>query len=114
MAELVYRPVIALARVVFAAQGLRIVAHAGDPCDTPVEQGNIAPSRWVELAHSVKDVEADGLLISCAGVQLSGVLAEIEADFGRPVNDAAPCVDAKQPSVRQVRHPQALTVKRDA
>jgi maleate isomerase len=67
------------------AHGVRVVAHGGDRCSTPVEQGSIAPSRWVELAHSMIDVTADAILISCAGVQLSDVVAEIEHDFRRPV-----------------------------
>jgi maleate isomerase len=81
-----YQPeVVAMEDAFLGRHGLRVLAHAGDPCSTPVEQGNIPPARWVELAHSVKDIPADGLLISCAGVQLSSVIGEIETDFGRPV-----------------------------
>lgn len=42
---------------------------------------NCMPS-WVRCGG---DIPADGLLISCAGIQISPVLAEIEAAFGRPV-----------------------------
>ncbi|MDK3018758.1 maleate cis-trans isomerase family protein [Pseudodonghicola flavimaris] len=70
---------------VLKAEGFEVVACGGIPCTNPLDQGAIPPERWYETAMSLKDVAADGLLISCAGIQISPVLARIEAEFGRPV-----------------------------
>lgn len=69
----------------FRRNGFEVAASAGQPCADPVEQGSIAPRRWRELARSLRDTDCEGLLISCAGIQLAEVLGEIEQDFGRPV-----------------------------
>jgi len=69
----------------FEARDLTVVAHAGVPCEDPVAQGGIAPERWLELARTLRDADCDGLLISCAGIQIASVLARIEQEFGRPV-----------------------------
>lgn len=68
-----------------AGQGFAVVASGGLPCATPVEQGSIRPEVWIEEARKLKASDADGLLISCAGIQLAPVLAQIEQEFGRPV-----------------------------
>jgi maleate isomerase len=67
------------------AQGFEVVARAGLPCATPVEQGTQSPGVWLELARGLQDSGADGLLISCAGIRLAPVLATVEQEFGRPV-----------------------------
>jgi maleate isomerase len=69
----------------FEANGCIVAAHAGIPCADPVAQGEIPPERWLELARTLRATACDGLLISCAGIQISPVLAAIEQDFGRPV-----------------------------
>jgi maleate isomerase len=69
----------------FKAHQLSVTAHAGEPRDDPVEQGSIPAERWVELARSLRDTDCDGLLISCAGIQIAPVLGRIEEQFGRPV-----------------------------
>ncbi|WP_109466660.1 maleate cis-trans isomerase family protein [Albibacillus kandeliae] len=66
-------------------EGFEVVACGGIPCTNPLDQGAIPPERWYEEALTLLDVEADGLLISCAGIQISPVLERIEAAFGRPV-----------------------------
>lgn len=66
-------------------EGFEVVACGGIPCDNPLDQGAIAPERWREEAMKLRDHAADGLLISCAGIQVSPILAEVEAAFGRPV-----------------------------
>lgn len=68
-----------------AALGLEVVAEAGLPCDTPVAQGRIDAEAWLDVARRLATTRADGLLVSCAGIRLSPVLAELEARFGRPV-----------------------------
>lgn len=68
-----------------AGQGFTVAASGGLPCATPVEQGSIRPETWIEQARRLKDSDADGLLISCAGIQLAPALAQIEREFGRPV-----------------------------
>lgn len=68
-----------------SAQGYEVSATAGRPCLTPVEQGSLPPVTWLELARTLKGREMDGLLISCAGIQVAPVLAEIEQELGVPV-----------------------------
>ncbi len=77
--------VVAAETAFFAAQGYSVVAHAGMPCEDPIAQGTIAPERWRELARTLRDTACEGLLISCAGIQLAPVLGRIEEEFGRPV-----------------------------
>jgi maleate isomerase len=69
----------------FHAHQLSVTAHAGLPCEDPVAQGSIPPQRWIELASSLRDADGDGLLISCAGIQIGPVLGRIEQEFGKPV-----------------------------
>ena len=69
----------------FAAHGLTVAAHAGVPCDDPIAQGMIRAERWIELARILSGTDCEGLLISCAGIQLAPVLGQIENEFGRPV-----------------------------
>ena len=77
--------VVAAETAFFASQGYSVAAHAGIPCEDPVAQGTIAPERWSDLAKSLRDTDCEGLLISCAGIQLAPVLGRIEQEFGRPV-----------------------------
>ena len=67
------------------ARGIAVTAHAGIACDDPIAQGTIAPERWRDLARSLHGSDCDGLLVSCAGIQLAPVLGQIEREFGRPV-----------------------------
>jgi len=69
----------------FSAHGYSVVTHAGIPCEDPFAQGTIPPDRWRELARMLRESDCDGLLISCAGIQLAPVLGRIEQEFGRPV-----------------------------
>lgn len=81
-----YLPAVETAETTFFQKhGYEVTAAAGIPCQTPVEQAAITPSRWQELAHALHRTDCDGLLISCAGIQLAAVLAAIEQDFRRPV-----------------------------
>ena len=77
--------VVAAETAFFQGRGLMVAAQAGQPCADPVTQGEIPPERWLELARGLKDSDCDGLLISCAGIQLAAVLDSIEQMFGRPV-----------------------------
>jgi len=69
----------------FAELGFEVVAEAGIPCDTPVKQGRLDAEIWLDVARRLAESDADGLLLSCAGIRLSPVLGEIERLFGRPV-----------------------------
>ncbi len=77
--------VVAAETAFFEAQGYTVVAHADLACGDPIAQGTIPPERWRELARSLHDADCEGLLISCAGIQLAPVLGRIEREFGRPV-----------------------------
>jgi maleate isomerase len=77
--------VVAAETAFFAARGYLVVAHTGISCEDPITQGTIQPERWRELARTLHDTDCEGLLISCAGIQLAPVLQQIEQEFGRPV-----------------------------
>ncbi|WP_118136893.1 aspartate/glutamate racemase family protein [Oceanicella sp. SM1341] len=70
---------------ILGREGFEVVACGGIACTNPLDQGAIDPGRWHEEAMKLADVEADGLLISCAGIRISPVLERIEAAWGRPV-----------------------------
>ena len=70
---------------ILEAEGFEVVACGGIPCDNPLDQGAIDPERWYAEALKLRDIPADGLLISCAGIQISPVLDRIEKAFDRPV-----------------------------
>lgn len=81
-----YPPEVVAAETAFLArQGVTVVASAGKPCETPVQQGEIPASYWLEAGSKLADTECDGLLISCAGVQVASVLSELEQIWRRPV-----------------------------
>jgi maleate isomerase len=81
-----YMPeVVAAETVYFQKRGLTVAGDAGVPCGDPVAQGSIPAERWLELARTLRATDCQGLLISCAGIQLAAVLGQIEREFGRPV-----------------------------
>nr|WP_178117730.1 aspartate/glutamate racemase family protein [Pseudomonas sp. R5(2019)] len=77
--------VVEVEREYFAGLGIEVVTSLGRPCTTPVEQGSLLPQTWLELAKGFCGIELDGVLISCAGIQVCEVLATIEAQLGLPV-----------------------------
>lgn len=81
-----YMPeVVAAETAFFEAHALTVAAHAGVPCGDPIAQGMIPAERWMELARTLRGADCEGLLISCAGIQLAPVLGRIEHEFGKPV-----------------------------
>jgi len=81
-----YEEEVTAAEVAFLrAQGLEVAGTATLPCRTPVEQAERDPEVWRRLACDPALRQADGLLISCAGIRVAPVLADIEREFGRPV-----------------------------
>jgi len=67
------------------AHGHEVLAADGVACATPYEQGTLAPATWTGKARQLRGLPADGLLLSCAGVPVAGVIAEMEDILGRPV-----------------------------
>lgn len=67
-----------------ARHGLEVTADASRACTTPYEQGTLPPQVWREIATALPR-DFDALLISCAGIRVSGVIQEIEDAIGRPV-----------------------------
>lgn len=67
------------------AHGIEVTADIGIPCATPVEQSMIDPARWRHLAESVERDNADAILLSCAGIRISGEIDVIERRTGLPV-----------------------------
>jgi len=80
MAEVVAEEVAFLARF-----GFTVVAEKGRPCTNPIEQGELDPQGWIEIAASLNGCGADAMLLSCAGVQIAPVLPALERAFGGPV-----------------------------
>ncbi|MET7999426.1 maleate cis-trans isomerase family protein [Nonomuraea glycinis] len=81
-----YEEEVTAAEVAFLrGQGLEVAGTATLPCRTPVEQAERDPEVWRRLARDPALQQADGLLISCAGIRVAPVLADIEREFGRPV-----------------------------
>ncbi|REE07348.1 maleate isomerase [Paraburkholderia sp. BL27I4N3] len=68
----------------FASRGIEVTQSRGKPCATPFDQAMIAPRQWLNLAVTLRG-NFDALLISCAGIRVSGVIEEIERNIGVPV-----------------------------
>lgn len=76
--------VVAAERTFLAQHGLKVEAEASRACRTPFEQGTLPPEVWFDIATRLPR-EFDAVLISCAGIRVSGVIAAIEKEVGRPV-----------------------------
>ncbi|MDS9469688.1 hypothetical protein RGQ15_19160 [Paracoccus sp. MBLB3053] len=68
-----------------ATRGISVVAEGHVPCSDPISQGNIPPRRWFELVTGTDCREAEAILCSCAGIEISPVLSAIEHLTGKPV-----------------------------
>jgi maleate isomerase len=68
-----------------ASHGVEVVLHRGTPCNSPIEQGSFNSQHWFEVARQFKSAAIDGLLISCAGIQIAHQLDAIEHYLQRPV-----------------------------
>lgn len=77
--------VVEVEREYFAGLGIEVVSARGKPCTTPVEQGSLASQSWLELAQGFRGMALDGVLISCAGIQVAEVLEAVEAQLELPV-----------------------------
>jgi len=64
--------------------GIEVVSQLSYPCTTPVQQGSYSASHWAQLSQQLDTSNADVLLISCAGIQISSVIEEMER-MGKPV-----------------------------
>lgn len=67
-----------------ARHGIEVACEIADPCSTPIQQGSFPASHWADLAAELDTDQADAVLISCAGIQVSGVIEAIER-AGKPV-----------------------------
>ncbi|MEZ2742197.1 aspartate/glutamate racemase family protein [Paenalcaligenes hominis] len=68
------------------AGGYEVVTTLGKACQTPIEQGSLPPETWLNLSRQLQDdTRIDGLIISCAGIQVAPVLAQIEQELCIPV-----------------------------
>lgn len=65
--------------------GFSVLAQSHLPCLTPAEQGAIPPKRWLDLASRIDVTGCDAVLFSCAGINISPVLAAIETATELPV-----------------------------
>ncbi|MDH4872011.1 aspartate/glutamate racemase family protein [Pseudomonas sp. BN515] len=65
--------------------GFSVKRALSQPCGTPFEQASLSPASWLELARSLKGESIDGVLVSCAGIQIASVIQAIEQVLGLPV-----------------------------
>lgn len=86
------REVVAAECELLAERGVQVAQTLGRPCPGPIEQASIPPADWVEMAAGVDRERVDGLLISCAGIQLAGVVEVIERELGLPVVASNPAL----------------------
>lgn len=76
--------VVAMEVQFLAKQGYEVSSSLSYPCSTPVQQGSLPPSHWLDFSKDLVTDGADVVLLSCAGIQVSPVLEAIEAR-GLPV-----------------------------
>lgn len=77
--------VVEVEREYFANLGIEVVSALGKPCTTPVEQGSLPAQDWLEMSKGFAGKGLDGVLISCAGIQVAEVLMAIEEKLNLPV-----------------------------
>ncbi|RDK10327.1 maleate cis-trans isomerase family protein [Cupriavidus lacunae] len=78
------REVVEMEIAFLARHGVEVVCEIADPCSTPIQQGSFPASHWADLARQLDTDNADAMLISCAGIQISDVIEAIERT-GKPV-----------------------------
>lgn len=78
------REVVEMEIAFLARHNIEVTYDISHPCSTPIQQGSFPASHWAELAKEIDSDQADAVLISCAGIQVSGVIEAIER-AGKPV-----------------------------
>lgn len=68
-----------------ASQGITVTRSLDKPCHTPLEQASLPPSFWLGLARQLNTQGLDGVLVSCAGIQVADVIAPMEQLLSLPV-----------------------------
>ena len=68
-----------------ASEGCEVIADSGFGLITPFDQAAITEEKWVETVLGMEDPDADGYIISCGGVRVSGIIEELERELDRPV-----------------------------
>lgn len=66
-------------------EGFNVRQSLGRPCASPIDQATIPQAEWFRMALDADRKRVDGLLISCAGIQLADTVAAIERELGLPV-----------------------------
>lgn len=74
-----YRSEVARKEKVFLERhGIFVAAEAHIPCDHPVDQGEISPLTWANLALSTETSQCDAILFSCSGINVSSIISFLE------------------------------------
>lgn len=68
-----------------AEHGIEVIVQHGTPCASPIEQGQYPSVHWFEWARQFAKYPIDGLLISCAGIQVAHQLQAMENYLQLPV-----------------------------
>ena len=72
-------------KAVLEKLGFQVLSYKGAGLDKPVKQYEVEPSHWYSQVKETQDPQADGYLISCAGIRVVDVIEQIETDTGKPL-----------------------------
>ena len=72
-------------RAYLAEHGIAVAALQSSELDTEWKIGNTHPGYWYMQGREVDRPEADVVIIACSGSRTSAIIADLEADLGKPV-----------------------------
>ncbi len=72
-------------KTVLEELGFQVLSYKGSGLDKPARQYEVEPTHWYQLVKETRDAQADGYLISCAGIRVVDVIEQLEMDLGKPV-----------------------------
>lgn len=65
--------------------GFQVLSYQGLGLDDASKQYGVEPSRWYHLVMEMQEPQADGYLISCAGIRVVDIIGQMEMALGKPV-----------------------------
>lgn len=72
-------------RAYLSAHGIAVAAMESSDLDTEWKIGNTHPGYWYMQGRAVDRPESDVVVIACSGSRTSAIIADLEADLGKPV-----------------------------
>jgi len=71
-----------------ADSGFSVTSVLGLGLESEWQIGNARPEVWADLARRVNRSEAEAIILACSGIRTSPILADLEAELGKPVISA--------------------------